>query len=82
MHRGPAEHEPCRCAGNCRISQLVREGAAREAAYPEITIGVATAPEDGDQAASLLEAADARLYMQKKHRRTTGPASAASPTTE
>lgn len=65
-----------------RISQLVREGAAREAAYPEITIGVATAPEDGDQAASLLEAADARLYMQKKHRRTTGPASAASPTTE
>lgn len=65
-----------------RISQLVREGAAREAAYPEITIGVATAPEDGDQTASLLEAADARLYMQKKHRRTTGPAGATSPPTE
>lgn len=62
-----------------RISQLVREGAAREAAYPEITIGVATAPQDGDQAASLLEAADARLYAQKKHRRTTGPAGEAFP---
>ncbi|MHB1058829.1 MAG: GGDEF domain-containing protein [Rhodanobacter sp.] len=65
-----------------RISQLVREGAAREAAYPEITIGVATAPQDGDQAASLLEAADARLYAQKKHRRTAGPAGAASPPSE
>ena len=65
-----------------RISQLVREGAAREAAYPEITIGVATAPDDGDQAASLLEAADARLYMQKKHRRTTSPSGATSPTAE
>ncbi|TAL86930.1 MAG: sensor domain-containing diguanylate cyclase [Rhodanobacter sp.] len=57
-----------------RISELVREGAAREAAYPEISIGVATAPEDGGQAASLLEAADARLYAQKRHRRTTGDA--------
>lgn len=57
-----------------RISQLVREGAAREAAYPEISIGVATTPDDGDQAASLLEAADARLYAQKKHRRMTDPA--------
>jgi diguanylate cyclase (GGDEF)-like protein len=57
-----------------RISEVVGEGAAREAAYPGITIGVATAPEDGAQAASLLEAADARLYAQKKHRRTTGDA--------
>lgn len=60
-----------------RISEVVREGAAREAAYPEITIGVATAPADGGQAASLLEAADARLYAQKKHRRTTGDADSA-----
>lgn len=57
-----------------RISQLVREGAAREAAYPGVTIGVATMPEDGDQASSLLEAADARLYAQKKRRRTTADA--------
>jgi diguanylate cyclase (GGDEF)-like protein len=55
-----------------RISEVVREGAALEAGYPEITIGVATAPEDGDVAASLLEAADSRLYAQKKHRRPTG----------
>lgn len=59
-----------------RISEVVREGAAREAAYPGITIGVATAPADGDRAASLLEAADARLYAQKKHRRTAGEADA------
>lgn len=59
-----------------RISQHVREGAAREAAYPEITIGVATAPEDGALAASLLEAADARLYAQKKHRTASGAAAA------
>lgn len=52
-----------------RISELVREGAVREAAYPGITIGVATTPEDGDRAAVLLEAADGRLYAQKKHRR-------------
>jgi diguanylate cyclase (GGDEF)-like protein len=59
-----------------RISHRVREGAAREAAYPEITIGVATAPEDGTLAASLLEAADARLYAQKKHRTAGGAAAA------
>ncbi|TAL81740.1 MAG: diguanylate cyclase, partial [Candidimonas sp.] len=50
---------------------VVREAAAREAVYPEITIGVATMPEDGDQAATLLEAADSRLYAQK-HRRANG----------
>jgi diguanylate cyclase (GGDEF)-like protein len=60
-----------------RIGEVVREGAAREAAYPGITIGVATAPTDGDQAASLLEAADARLYAQKKHHRTTDDADGA-----
>ncbi len=54
-----------------RISAVVREAAAREAVYPEITIGVATMPEDGDQAATLLEAADSRLYAQK-HRRANG----------
>lgn len=51
-----------------RIGAVVREAAARAAVYPEITIGVATMPEDGDQAKSLLETADARLYAQK-HRR-------------
>ncbi|NMW23511.1 diguanylate cyclase [Rhodanobacter denitrificans] len=55
-----------------RISEVIRDGAEREAVYPSITIGIATAPEDGAQAPSLLEAADARLYAQKKHRRTTG----------
>jgi len=51
-----------------RIGEVVREAAARAAVYPEITIGVATMPDDGDQAKSLLEVADARLYAQK-HRR-------------
>ncbi len=57
-----------------RIAELVREGAAREAAYPEISIGVATAPEDGSQSGSLLEVADARLYAQKRHRRKSDDA--------
>jgi len=56
-----------------RIGTVIREGAAREAAYPEITIGVATMPEDGDKLESLLEAADSRLYAQK-HRRPRGDA--------
>jgi diguanylate cyclase len=51
-----------------RIGAAMREGAARESTYPEITIGVATLPEDGDQAKSLLEAADARLYATKRRR--------------
>lgn len=48
-----------------RIGSVIRKAAAHEAAYPEITIGVATLPEDGDRAESLLEAADTRLYAQK-----------------
>jgi diguanylate cyclase (GGDEF)-like protein len=48
-----------------RIGEVVRKAAAREAVYPGITIGVATMPEDGDRAESLLEAADGRLYAQK-----------------
>jgi len=51
-----------------RIGTVIRETAAREAAYPEITIGVATMPEDGDHAESLLGVADTRLYAQKRHR--------------
>ncbi len=51
-----------------RIGAVIREAAARVAVYPEITIGVATMPEDGDEAKSLLEVADSRLYAQK-HRR-------------
>jgi diguanylate cyclase (GGDEF)-like protein len=52
----------------CRIVAVVREAAARVAVYPEITIGVATMPEDGDQAKSLLEVADSRLYAKKRRR--------------
>ncbi len=52
-----------------RIGEVVREGAAGEDSYPEITIGVASTPEDGDLAASLLEVADARLYTQKRERK-------------
>jgi diguanylate cyclase (GGDEF)-like protein len=51
-----------------RIGAAIREGAARESTYPEITIGVATMPEDGDRAKSLLEAADSRLYATKRRR--------------
>ena len=51
-----------------RIGAVVGEAAAREAVYPKITIGVATMPEDGDQARQLLEAADSRLYAQKNRR--------------
>lgn len=61
-----------------RIGEVVREAAARAAVYPEITIGVATMPDDGDQAKSLLEAADARLYAQKHRRATDGAESASS----
>lgn len=57
-----------------RIVEVIGEAAARVAVYPEITIGVATMPEDGDQAKSLLEVADSRLYAQK-HRRAKGDAS-------
>ena len=48
-----------------RIGTAIRQAAARESTYPEITIGVATMPEDGEQARSLLEVADARLYATK-----------------
>jgi diguanylate cyclase (GGDEF)-like protein len=51
-----------------RIDTAIREAAAREAAYPEITIGVATMPEDGDSVQLLLEVADSRLYGRKRHR--------------
>lgn len=61
-----------------RIGEVVREAAARAAVYPEITIGVATMPDDGDQAKALLEAADARLYAQKHRRATDGAESASS----
>jgi len=61
-----------------RIGEVIREAAARAAVYPEITIGVATMPDDGDQAKALLEAADARLYAQKHRRATDGAESASS----
>jgi diguanylate cyclase (GGDEF)-like protein len=54
-----------------RIGSVIRKAAAHEAAYPEITKGVATLPQDGDRAESLLEAADTRLYAQK-HRGAEG----------
>lgn len=56
-----------------RIRAVIREGSAREATHPEITIGVATMPDDGVQVKSLLEAADSRLYAQK-HRRANDDA--------
>lgn len=52
-----------------RMTEAIREAAAREAAYPAVSIGVAAAPDDGWDAASLIEAADTALYGAKNRRR-------------
>ena len=52
-----------------RINQAIGEAAAREAAYPGLSIGVASAPDQGTDAAALIEAADRSLYQGKERRR-------------
>ncbi len=52
-----------------RMAQSIHEVASREAAYPTISIGIGSAPEDGRDATSLIEAADTALYGAKDRRR-------------
>lgn len=56
-----------------RMAASIGEAAAREAACPAISIGAASAPDDGRDAASLIEAADRALYDSKERRRAGSP---------
>jgi diguanylate cyclase (GGDEF)-like protein len=51
-----------------RMAQTIATGAASEATYPAISIGVACAPEDGQNADQLIRAADTALYQVKRER--------------
>jgi diguanylate cyclase (GGDEF)-like protein len=53
-----------------RMAQTIATGAASEATYPAISIGVACAPEDGQNADQLIRAADTALYQVKRERPT------------
>lgn len=58
-----------------RMTDAIRDAATREAAYPTVSIGVASTPDDGRDAGSLIQAADTALYASKKRRRNNdGPA--------
>ncbi|NKZ38444.1 diguanylate cyclase [Oleiagrimonas citrea] len=52
-----------------RIVQAVHDVAAREPSYPGVSAGVAAAPEDGRDATTLIEVADAALYTHKARHR-------------
>lgn len=57
-----------------RMTKSIHEAAAKEATYPTISIGVASAPEAGWKASTLIDAADATLYdMKSKQRAVTLP---------
>lgn len=45
-----------------RMTRTIGEAASKEPAHPAITVGVASAPADGWDATTLIEAADKRLY--------------------
>jgi diguanylate cyclase (GGDEF)-like protein len=57
-----------------RMAQTIATGAASEATYPAISIGVACAPEDGQNADQLIRVADTALYQVKRERPTQPPA--------
>jgi diguanylate cyclase (GGDEF)-like protein len=57
-----------------RMSRAIAEAAARETAYPAISVGVATAPADSWDPTALIHAADMALY-QNKERQRSGPSS-------
>lgn len=52
-----------------RLIEAIDDRAARRSGLPGLSIGVATAPEDGTELAALLAAADKALYANKRHRR-------------
>lgn len=54
-----------------RMTASLAETAAREPHLPSVTIGFATANDDGREAGKLLEIADARLYAMKRKRSGT-----------
>ncbi len=62
-----ADHERARHVAQ-RLEQTIRQAALRERAYPTLTIGVASAPEDGWTAGELIARADERLYAAKHQR--------------
>ncbi len=55
-----------------RMMQSIDHAAGREPAYPTVSIGIANAPEDGRDIATLIEVADAALYGAKSRRRHGG----------
>jgi len=55
-----------------RLRKSIRAGAARDPSSPTASIGIAAAPEDGWEAAALLDRADARLYEEKRRRGDAG----------
>jgi diguanylate cyclase (GGDEF)-like protein len=55
-----------------RMSRTIAESAAREATYPAISVGVATAPIDSWDPTTLIHTADMALY-QNKERQRSGP---------
>lgn len=57
-----------------RMAQTIAIGAASEATYPAISIGVACTPEDGQNADQLIRAADTALYQVKRERSAEPPA--------
>lgn len=48
-----------------RMTRTIGEAASREPAHPAVTVGMASAPADGWDATTLIEAADKRLYDRK-----------------
>lgn len=59
-----------------RMTETVRLAATSDATLPTISIGVASAPENGTSADALITAADAALYRVKRDRQaqSAGPA--------
>jgi len=53
-----------------RMTEAIREAATKGAAYPSVSIGVASMPDDGNDAVTLIEVADTALYGAKDRRRT------------
>ncbi|HYW75613.1 MAG TPA: GGDEF domain-containing protein [Gammaproteobacteria bacterium] len=51
-----------------RLEQAIRQAASREQGYPTLTVGVASAPEDGWAVGELIARADERLYGAKQRR--------------
>lgn len=48
-----------------RLCRIVNDGAAHDERKPGITVGVAASPDNGTEAAALIDAADGALYQGK-----------------